>query len=665
LQGDGGKVNLFCKHCNSYLGPEADHCDLCKEHPQHDSGIPQGTMVWNGIIPGNIVGAPLLTQDQLICGWHNEHEGGIWGYDIQSSERLWEISTEPLQSIVLHQDRIYMAAQGIVRDSGGAFAYQLHGKETPSLLWAESGPESAHGRCDLLISGDRLYAISKSGNLIWLNIAQKGQVVAQTQIPCKEGRKRLGKWGQDYLIVVCECGSVSLLSPGLSGKIQSIDTQKELTGSLLVHKDQLYVGTKENGGGLLRLDLRRKTHQRLPDENDLKRVNAVPCKHNGILLVGAWSHHLHALEAETGKELWRSQPACRKSLNSSPVVLHGLAFVGANDGHLHVFDLQDGQETTSWAVDHGYSIVSSPATDGERLFISAYKKDNNASCLMTVHWSHHQYEKAAQQLEAEQEWEEAANYYVLASLQQDCVIHQERCQQLQQKAAECWINSGKPELAGAFWDALGEDERAAPCLVKAGELAQNRNQTETAALFYNQAARIYWQLGQKQEREKYQKKAARLGRWPVLRVSPFNIPKLTLKQEGIITILIENIGHSPAGNLVCKIGGSLAATAVVRLKEDLELPAKKEITIALHVIPTREKDDMSIRLEYRSPNHDLDFEEEMKITLEAGPEPLIIETGMSALADIDITLSGSRPAIVKIGDMAKSQLRIRDNPATS
>ena len=659
-------MNLFCKHCNIYLGPDADHCERCKEHPRHDSGLPQSNITWQDIIPGNIVGAPLPAEEQLICGWRNGQDGGVLGYDIQSGKRLWKIDIpcEPLQSIALNQNRIFIATQGIVRDSGGIYAYQLNGKEEPVLLWAEHQQKNANGRCDVLISGDRLYAISISGNLIWLNTTQKGKLEAQTQITCGEGRKQLGKWGPDQLIIVCECGSVSLIKPGLSGSPQVIDTKRELTGSLTVFRDFLYIGTKNNGGGLLRLDLRRKTFQTLPNGNDLTRVNVVPYKHNGMLLVSAWSHHLHALEGESGNELWRSQPACNKSLNSIPVVLHGLAFVGANDGHLHVYDLHDGRETTSWAMESGYSIVDSPATDGERLFIPAHKKDYEVSCLMTAHWSHHQYENAAQQLELEQDWEEAANYYVLASLQQDCVIHQERCKQLQQKAVDCWIQAGKPELAGAFWDALGEDERAAPCLVKAGELAQNRNQPETAALFYNQAARIYWQLGQKQEREKYQKKAARLAHWPVLRLSPFNIPRLTLKQEGPITILVENIGHSPAGNLVCKIGGSLAATATVRLKDDLELPANKHITIALHVVPTREKDDMSIRLEYHSPSHDLDFEEEMNIPLEAGPEPLIIETGMSALADIDITLSGSRPAIVKIGDMAKSQLRIRDNPTT-
>jgi len=659
-------VNLFCQVCNSYLGPRADYCNHCKDAPKHDPMLPPDPIFWSTTIPGSLVGPPLITPEQVICCWCGEYEGGIQGFDSETGQLLWSQSTEPPQSIILNQDRIFLATQGIVRHSGGVYGYELHGREKPTPLF-EPKPEKANGCCDILLNGDRLFAVGRGGSLVSLSADGRGRQTAETQLTCGEEVKRLGKWGQN-LVVICQCGTISLVPPGLSGQIQVIDTKRALTGSFAIYKDILYAGTKrEEGGGLLRIDRRQKTVQMLPDGTNLVLVNATPFIHNRLLLVSAYSHRLHALDVESGREVWRHtgpDPECKKSLNSSPIVMHGLAFVGANDGRVYIVDIRNGHVSTTWNFPPGFTSVGSPAISGDKIYIAAHKNENGkkTSQMMVTHWSHGQYEMAAEQLETEKAWEEAANYYSLASIQQAGGANK-----LKKKAEYCWIEADKPELAGAFWDAHGNDERAAECLAIAGERANNRDQPETAAVYYYQAARIYWRLGKEAKHDEYRKMAARLAQWPVIRLSKLNVPKLTLKQAGEIAIKVENIGRGPARNMVIRVGWSLQQLAELHLNRHLydnyQLVEGKGIIIKVkNIIPTQAHDNLIIYLEHQPPNLDIVFEEKMPLELEAGPEPHKIDLGDSVMADIGIMLNGDRPAIITVGDMAKSKLRIQENP---
>lgn len=130
-------------------------------------------------------------------------------------------------------------------------------------------------------------------------------------------------------------------------------------------------------------------------------VEATPIVVDGVMFVSASWSIVHALDARTGKELWRYDPevpkdygykGCCDVVNRGVAVYEGKVFVGAFDGFLHAIDAATGRQL--WKVDTienrsmSYTITGAPrvykgmvlignggAEYGVRGYLTAYDVD--------------------------------------------------------------------------------------------------------------------------------------------------------------------------------------------------------------------------------------------------------------------------------------------------
>jgi outer membrane protein assembly factor BamB len=98
-------------------------------------------------------------------------------------------------------------------------------------------------------------------------------------------------------------------------------------------------------------------------ESDLIRVKSA--------VVGrTWNGDLVALDLETGRILWRQQPAdytYRWGIDESPIEHDGVVYFGGVDGALYAVDAMTGK--ILWSKDLGGKIMTSPASDGADVYV--------------------------------------------------------------------------------------------------------------------------------------------------------------------------------------------------------------------------------------------------------------------------------------------------------
>ncbi len=84
-----------------------------------------------------------------------------------------------------------------------------------------------------------------------------------------------------------------------------------------------------------------------------------------VVVVGGRDRRIHALDRQTGKELWTFQT--RQRVESSPVVVGERVYCGSSDGTLYGLNLKSGAK--EWEKPLGSAITASPAVAAGRLII--------------------------------------------------------------------------------------------------------------------------------------------------------------------------------------------------------------------------------------------------------------------------------------------------------
>ncbi|MEK7704016.1 MAG: PQQ-binding-like beta-propeller repeat protein [Myxococcota bacterium] len=81
-----------------------------------------------------------------------------------------------------------------------------------------------------------------------------------------------------------------------------------------------------------------------------------PVLHEGVIYLGNLDHHLYAIDAKSGRLLWRW--ASGGAVTSTPLVDGGLIFFGSNDGNLYAMDLAS--HAIRWKLNTHDWVNSSP-----------------------------------------------------------------------------------------------------------------------------------------------------------------------------------------------------------------------------------------------------------------------------------------------------------------
>jgi outer membrane protein assembly factor BamB len=123
--------------------------------------------------------------------------------------------------------------------------------------------------------------------------------------------------------------------------------------SPVIVNDVLYVGSNY---GIHALDAR--TGRELWRTHTNGFVKSAPAVADGALYVGADDSRFYAMDINDGAMKWIDKNAT-DGYTSSPIVINNLAYTGSKDGSFYVFDAQNGE--LSWEVLTGKVIESSPA----------------------------------------------------------------------------------------------------------------------------------------------------------------------------------------------------------------------------------------------------------------------------------------------------------------
>jgi outer membrane protein assembly factor BamB len=102
---------------------------------------------------------------------------------------------------------------------------------------------------------------------------------------------------------------------------------------------------------------------------------ASPALSNGRVIIGGRDKSVHAIEAASGKRVWKF--ATRARVDSSPVVAGGRIYIGSSDGKLYVLDEASGRKQAEFET--GDAITASPTVAAGRVVVGS--TDGRLYCL--------------------------------------------------------------------------------------------------------------------------------------------------------------------------------------------------------------------------------------------------------------------------------------------
>ncbi len=123
--------------------------------------------------------------------------------------------------------------------------------------------------------------------------------------------------------------------------------------SPIIVNDVLYIGSN---GGIHAIDAISGKELWRTQTNGF--VKSVPAVTNGVLYVGGDDSRFYAMDIKDGAMKWIYKNATN-GYTSSPIVINNLAYAGSKDGAFYAFDVQSGEP--SWQILTGKMIESSPA----------------------------------------------------------------------------------------------------------------------------------------------------------------------------------------------------------------------------------------------------------------------------------------------------------------
>jgi hypothetical protein len=246
----------------------------------------------------------------------------------------------------------------------------------------------------------------------------------------------------------------------------------------------------------------------------------------------------------------------------------------------------------------------------------------------------------------------AGEFYTIAAYFTSSLDERER---LYRQAETCWVR--EPEWTARLWERLGRECEAADAYCRAAEIQRGRD-ASLAAEYYYRASRLCWRLDDRQaDAERCAKEAALLGKWPRLRLSPMNIPKMTQGQPGSCTVRLENVGYAAATDIYLKLGGSLLRP--VECKVLTPLPKDSYFDITLEIVPTRANDHLRLQADYPlDASHHRILQVVQETAIEAGPPPHKIKMGDIVGGVVRIAAPNGNPVEIEVGDQVMTSLDI-------
>lgn len=345
-----------------------------------------------------------------------------------------------------------------------------------------------------------------------------------------------------------------------------------------------------------------------------KRVSA-PTTDGQHLYIGA-RDGLHALNLADGREAW-AFPTSRR-IEAAPVVTGGVVYVACHDHHAYALDAATGREL--WRYELGQRrIEHSPvlATCGETPCLLVADRSGALTAIARP--------LSAQEHEAAAHWTEAASAY--AALGQPA-----RAAQLLEahgeplKAAQLWQTAGEPERAAQqyeaaeawqqaaqLWAALDRPlKRAAALEAHARALEETTCSADKCAQAWEIAAQTFDAGGNIERAAACRIELARCLELPIITVDVQLDNGLVLDAWSLLRFIVRNEGYGPARNLVIRASGDQFKGQVMHTQRIVTLRADREYAAVLDVCPREPGDSVPLRVraEYHDRAGELCFHED-------------------------------------------------------
>ena len=631
---------LFCPRCQTYLGSYTQVCLCGWERSDHERLPEPGQPLWSARLEGVVHGA-LVAGDLVIFHYGDRNaKGGVCAFHRGTGKRSWSFETShSVKAGIVHFEAcLFFATCGFLGSGAALYCLEL---DTGQLRWKQ--PIGAGVWSKPVVEEARLYIAQEDGTIRGFDNRQ-GAPLSHEYMSLPRGQVWLEKVDHT-IIALSRSGQILFLNPqGLNSLWNKpLDVGCEITSAPCKAGKKLFFGGRD--GQVIELDISTRKHSVFA--SGLDRVVAAPAYSRERLFVGAHDHHLHAFDVYTEKA-WKS-PAFEHSLSSAPFVGDGLVVAGVNQSGVALLDASSGELAWHFPVGKDVKLLSDPVLADGVIYVGT-----DTGQVLALPWHLGKYKWAAGWLERANRWSEAALFYAVSAHN---AISLDVRESLYRNAETCWDAIGQSESAARMWEGLAHEKRAADAYCRAAESRRGRDNRQAAEYYYS-ASRLYWRVeGMAAQADQCAREAAKLGRWPDIRLKARNNPKMTQGKTGMISFRAENIGYGPARNLFFTLGGSLSKPAECRIATPLQKDSYYEIT--LEIVPTKATDSLMVEAEYGSDEtRQIPFSSQLSMTIEAGPPAHKIKAGDSVMGKLKIVNPNNEPIEVEIGDRVGTEVEI-------
>ncbi|MBN1813566.1 MAG: PQQ-binding-like beta-propeller repeat protein, partial [Anaerolineae bacterium] len=534
------------------------------------------------------------------------HQIRLWAYELADGNLNWSRSFEQVQVSGLVKTLSEAVPLVVALDStdwisgqGMLLALDIHGE----VQWRHSA------------SVQRLSAPAVDGNIICVTAGTRTLSVVSVETGVEQGKVELDVSASFAAPAVANgvayvpCRGPHLLAVGFDGRtrwrfdVEGVPDRIWLPGTPTLVKDQVITTT--SAGSVIALKTR--------DGSLIWQTNVGPAgKRLGPsatdgerIYVGA-SDGLYALDSKDGREVWTFSTVRR--IGAAPVLVGGVVYVTCHDHHAYALDALSGKEL--WRREMGKRrielapVVTSPDHPcGARVLVA-----DRGGALTTVVRP-----LSAEEHQTTGHWEEAVSVYI------DLGLFSRAAQLLEShneplRAAELWETAGEKERAALqyedaqawqraaqFWELLNRPLRQAQALKQyAMWLDENEADISSQVTAWHVAAQAFETEGKVDELAVCQQEIARRLQQPLITVD--------VKHEGLvlnrwtrINFVVRNEGYGTAHQLIIRAAGDQFEGQAAATREIVALKAGRERAEWLDIRPCQHGDSVPLRLsvEYR------------------------------------------------------------------
>jgi len=156
-----------------------------------------------------------------------------------------------------------------------------------------------------------------------------------------------------------------------------LDLGESIIGSAAIYGGDVFVGTTGNNlpHALYSLDASNGMINWRFSTPGNDGFFSSPAVNEDLVVVGAGDRRVHAIDRETGDEIWNFPTG--GVLSSSPAITEDRVFIGSGDHKIYCIDLADG--SPHWTVETGDVVYSSPCVADGGLWVGSW--DHKLYCL--------------------------------------------------------------------------------------------------------------------------------------------------------------------------------------------------------------------------------------------------------------------------------------------